>query len=211
MPTHELLNYLNPKDRASTAERVVEDATVSGLKSTLSESFPTRIKSARDLIEYIPYGDAKKIIAEGVALIKSIPGEEEHNRIVSYFLQVFLGNRTVEQCVAYLMRIGDIDEERAELIVNDQINKAGVRFLIAKWKKQGYKKVKWVHKGMSNPRKYHLRKWNGVSGKRSGKPNGLNGFIFPIDKPPVIDIKTKERGYPGQLVNCKCTLVPIRD
>lgn len=208
------MNYyqsLLQRKEDSMPEKAVEDATVSGLKSVLAESFPTRIKSARDLIAYVPYTEAKRIIEEGVALIKSIPSKEDHKRISAYLLQVFLGNRTVEQFAAYLMRVWELDQAHAEMIVEDQINKAGVRFLIEKWKKSGCKKVRWIHKGMSNPRQYHLRKWNGVSGKRSGKPNGLNGFVFSIDNPPVIDKKTQARGLPGHMINCKCTLEPVWD
>ena len=83
------------------------------------------------------------------------------------------------------MRIGGVDESRAEMIADDQIE------------------------GETNPRQYHLRQWNGKSGKRNGRPNGLNGYEFDIDKPPVINLKTKERGYPGQMINCHCRLVPI--
>ena len=54
-----------------------------------------------------------------------------------------------------------------------------------------------------------MTKWDGHTGKRNGKPNGLNGYIFDLSKPPVIDKKTSERGYPAQLVNCKCYLVPV--
>ena len=32
---------------------------------------------------------------------------------------------------------------------------------------------------------------------------------FPIDRPPVIDKKTGQRGFPAQLINCKCFLTPV--
>jgi hypothetical protein len=60
-----------------------------------------------------------------------------------------------------------------------------------------------------HPRDYHKMRWDGHTGKFNGKPNGLNGYIFPIDKPPVIDRKTGERGYPAQLINCHCFLTPV--
>ena len=37
----------------------------------------------------------------------------------------------------------------------------------------------------------------------------MNGYVFPIDFPPIIDRKTGERGYPGQLINCKCHMEPV--
>lgn len=192
-------------------EAVVEDATVSGLKAPLAESFPNRIRRVRSLIEFVPRERAKNIIEDNVALIKTIPGEDEHRRIAWYILRVFQGIYSRDEFIAYLMRIGGVDEARAEMIADDQMHKAAERFLVEKWKKQGCKKVRWVHKGDTNPRQYHLRRWNGVSGKRNGRPNGLNGYVFDIDKPPVINLKTKERGYPGQMINCHCRLEPIWD
>ena len=195
----------------SPSESFVEDHAFAGLKSYLKNSYPSRIRSAKLLIESVPYSEARRIIAKNVSLIKTIPSEEDHNRIVAYILQVFLGNRTREQLVAYLMRIGGVDEERAEMIADDQISKASVRFQVEKWKKQGVKKVKWIHSGEPNPRIYHMRRWNGISGKRNGRPNGLNGYIFEIDSPPIINPKTNERGYPGHMINCHCRLEPVHE
>lgn len=196
---------------ANKPETVVADATVSGLKGTLSEVFPNRLRRVRSLIEFVPRDRARKIVEEGVSLIRTIPDEESHRRIASYILKVFQGLYSREDLIAYIMRIGGVDEDRAILIADDQMNKAAERFLVEKWKGQGCKRVRWVHKDDTNPRKYHLRKWNGVSGKRNGRPNGLNGYEFDIDKPPVINQKTKERGYPGQMINCHCRLEPIWD
>ena len=190
-------------------ESVAQDASVSGMKYPLSETLRKRIRRTKSLIEYVPRERARKIIAEGVSLIKTIPSEENHLRIARYIMRVFDGRATRDSLIAYLMRIGGVDYDRAQMIADDQLNKASERFLVEKWRGQGCELVKWVHKGETNPRVYHLRKWNGVSGKRNGRPNGLNGYIFPIDKPPIIDLKTKERGYPGQMINCKCRLEPI--
>ena len=193
----------------SIAESVVMDSTVSGMKFPLSETLRKRIRRTKSLIEYIPRARATEIVSEGVSLIKTIPSAEDHRRIAMYIMRVFDGRATRDSLIAYLMRIGGVDYDRAQMIADDQLNKASERFLVEKWKGLGCKLVKWVHKGETNPRVYHLRKWNGVSGKRNGRPNGLNGYIFPIDRPPIIDLKTKERGYPGQMINCKCRLEPI--
>lgn len=203
-------NFFSYLSRAAR-ESVVEDSTISLLKAPLDAVFPDRIRKVRSLIDFIPPQRAKEIIAEGVALIKTIPSEEDHKKICNYLLKVFRGLETREHLIRYLMRLGGVDEERAEMIANDQIDKAAMRFLVEKWKAQGCKRVRWVHMGDANPRQYHLRPWNGVSGKRNGRPNGLNGYEFDIDKPPVINLKTKERGYPGHMINCHCTLIPLWD
>ena len=60
----------------------------------------------------------------------------------------------------------------------------------------GITQFKWVHAGGSkDPRNYHK--------------NVLNGKVFNVDDPPIIDQKTGERGYPGQAINCKCYQVPV--
>lgn len=190
-------------------EAVVEDTGIHGMKAPLSETLRKRIRRTKSLIEYVQRDRARRIIAEGVGLIKTIPTEEDHRRIAMYVMRVFDGRATRDSFIAYLMRMGGVDYARAQMIADDQLNKASERFLVEKWRGQGCKLVKWVHKGETNPRVYHLRKWNGVSGKRNGRPNGLNGYIFQIDSPPIIDLKTKERGYPGQMINCQCRLEPV--
>ena len=193
----------------SLPEKVVEDSTVSGMRLPLSDVIRTRLRKRKRLIDFIPRNVAKKIVADGVSLIKSIPSDADHKRIAMYIIRVFDGKATRDSFIAYLMRVWKVDYSRAQMIADDQLNKASERFLVEKWKGQGCEMVKWVHSGESNPRVYHLRKWNGVSGKRNGRPNGLNGYVFPIDRPPVIDNKTKERGYPGQMINCRCRLEPL--
>lgn len=77
---------------------------------------------------------------------------------------------------------------------------------------RGVQMCRWVHGGSENPRELHKGKWNGHSGKVNGKPNGLDGYVFPLDKPPVIgkDRSGREiRGFPGDLPNCSCLLVPV--
>lgn len=177
--------------------------------SSLEDVFLSRLNPSRKLIDYVPRDKAWAIIGKNVDLIKTIPSPDAHKRIVWYIVRVFLGVYSREDLIAYLMKIGGIDEDRAEMIADDQIHKATELFLVEKWKSKGCKRVRWIHEGASNPRQYHLRAWNGKSGKRNGRPNGLNGYEFPIDKPPVINPETKERGYPGQMINCHCKLIPI--
>lgn len=75
--------------------------------------------------------------------------------------------------------------------VYNSINKERMRSV-------GITKFEWVHSGGSNqPREYH--KYT------------LNGNVYDIDDPPVIDQRTGERGYPGQLPYCRCTMRPVVD
>ena len=203
------MNFFEYLNQDGTSETFVEDAANAAKAPQKKEQTIKRLHRATMLIGFVPKGKARKIIEDNVALIKTIPGEDEHRRIVWYLLRVFYGIYSRDELVAYLMKMGGVDEDRAMMIADDQIHKAAERFLVEKWKGQGCKRVRWVHEGATNPRQYHLRRWNGKSGKRNGRPNGLNGYEFDIDKPPVINLKTKERGYPGQMINCHCRLVPI--
>ena len=100
---------------------------------------------------------------------------------------MFNGTADREGLIRYLQRRCGVSEARARMIADDQIAKASERMRVEKWRSQGKDYVRWVHGGESDPRDYHLRDWDGISG---------------IDE-------TGERGYPAQLINCHCYLEPI--
>ena len=192
-------------------EGIAQDETVGWLKARNADIFPKRIYRPRStLLKQVDYDTARRIIRENVALIRTIPlldVVKAEQKILGYFrLKV-----TRDQLARYFYRVADgaITMAWAEMIADDQINKASERLRVAKWKKNGVRMVRWIHCGMDEPRPYHREKWNGGSGIFDGRPNGLNGYIFPIDFPPVIDPHTGERGYPGQLINCRCHLEPV--
>jgi hypothetical protein len=199
-------------DYATTCAMLEQDETVGWLKARNADIFPKRIYRPRStLLKQVDYETARRIIRENVALIRTIPlldVVKAEQKILGYFrLKV-----TRDQLARYFYRVADgaITMAWAEVIADDQINKASERLRVAKWKKNGVRMVRWIHSGMDEPRPYHREKWNGGSGIFDGRPNGLNGYVFPIDFPPVIDPHTGERGYPGQLINCRCHLEPVR-
>ena len=60
----------------------------------------------------------------------------------------------------------------------------------------GLNKYEWIHSGAGQqPREFHR--------------DVLNGQIFDLDDPPIIDEDTGERGIPSQLINCRCTMRPV--
>ena len=162
------------------------------------------------LLGNIDYEIARRIARENASLIRTIPHLDivkAEQKILGYFrLKI-----TREQLARYFYNVanGAISIDRARFIADDQIAKATERMLVEKWRKNGITMVRWVHSGLSEPRPYHRTKWNGKSGLYDRRPNGLDGFIFPIDHPPVINLSTGERGYPGQLPNCRCHLEPV--
>ena len=197
---------------AHGATAVSADEALGFLKGRNADIFPKRTYRPRStLLKQVDYETARRIIRENVSLIKTIPFLDvlkAEQKILGYFrLKV-----SRDQLARYFYRIADgaITKAWAQVIADDQINKASERLRVAKWKKNGVRMVRWVHCNMDEPRPYHKEKWDQKSGIFDGRPNGLNGFIFPIDYPPVIDTKTGERGYPGHLVNCRCHLEPVQ-
>lgn len=85
---------------------------------------------------------------------------------------------------------------RARNIAHDQTRRAYNNLNAGRMQAVGVNEYRWVHsKGGFKPRLYHM--------------NVLDGNIFKLDDPPIIDEKTGERGKPGDLIGCKCSMLPI--
>ena len=148
-------------------------------------------------------------VTENVGLIKSIP-DKYFRKIEKAVAKRASGKMTRADLAKRIEEIGGVTHKRAVLIADDQTAKAVNAMTVARCQRAGIKRVMWVHTNLSKePRTYHKTQWDGHTGKFNGKPNGLNGYIFDINKPPVIDLKTGERGFPAQLINCKCRLAPV--
>lgn len=135
-------------------------------------------------------------VAENVELIRSIPSE--------YFLKVqgaIMRNIQRGDGTAGILRavehIGLVTTRRAALIARDQTSKATTVLNAARMRALNVRKFEWLHSGGGKePRKLH---------------EDMSGQVFDLDDPPVIDDKTGERGLPGQLINCRCRMVPVVD
>lgn len=147
----------------------------------------------------MPDGLRDKLIAatnENVSLIKSIPAQY-YNRIEGAVMRsIMSGQSGAADIYDELMKIGGMSERRAKLIATDQTRKITSAANVERMKSAGVKKWRWLHsRGGAEPRQLHLR---------------LNGQEFSYDdEPPIIDERTGERGYPGQLINCRCVQQPI--
>lgn len=136
--------------------------------------------------------------ARNVGLIKSI-----HSKFHEQVSQEVLNNIGDQQAVyenakKLVSRVyfhGETTEERARLIARDQVAKMSSEMSAARAKSAGITKFKWRHSGASaDPRKLHLQ---------------YNNQIFSYDDLPIIDERTKEKGLPGQAINCRCVAVPV--
>jgi len=148
-------------------------------------------------------------ISENVSLIKSIPREYLAEMEKTVFRAVTTGKgpsdiyktakSQLELSKDFKSHLKNTDEKvnrRAKLIANDQTRKVYTGLNAGRMKNAGMDRFKWLHNGGSaKPRPYHL--------------DTLNGNEYSISDPPVIDPKTGERGLPGQLVNCRCSMIPV--
>lgn len=138
-------------------------------------------------------------ITENVSLIKSIP-QEYFDKVVGAVMRSVSGNLSKGSLREEIKKYGDSTERRAELIAQDQSRKLYSNLNLREFQARGVTKFKWLHHGGSRePRPYHLAK----------HPAGLNGGIFDIGKPPIIDQRTGQRGYPAQLPYCRCTMAAV--
>ena len=133
--------------------------------------------------------------AENVGLIKSIQ-QQYHERISQLVLRsASTGGNGAQDIFESIRHYDDMTDKRARLIAVDQTRKITTALNVERAKSVGMKKWEWVHSGGSTePRRLHVQ---------------YDGQIFDYDNPPVIDDRTNERGFPGQLINCRCTMAPV--
>lgn len=138
----------------------------------------------------------KATVNENVLLIKSIP-EKYLNGVGQAVQRSITTGNGLADLVPYLAKHKEITLNRATLIARDQTRKAFNNLNKARMERLGLKKFEWLHTGGSNePRELHVK---------------YSGQIFSFDNLPIIDENTKERGIPGQAINCRCRMVPVID
>lgn len=139
---------------------------------------------------------ATAALQENIDLIKSIP-QQYMDQISGSVMRSLQAGGDQERIVQELKKYEGITQRRAENIAADQTRKTYNTINRIRWKERGIKKFEWIHSGGGQtPRPLHLK---------------LDGQIFEIDDPPVIDEDTDERGFPGQLPNCRCTMAAVID
>lgn len=133
--------------------------------------------------------------ASNVSLIKSIPAEF-HGRIERAVLRsIQPGGNGLQDVLETLNHQEGITQRRARFIAEDQTRKVTTAMNSARMQATGIREFEWIHSGGgAEPRRLHVQ---------------LHGQVFRFDDLPVIDERTGERGLPGQLPNCRCTLRPV--
>lgn len=174
----------------------VDTHTKAGLHASLKE-----VSGGLSLKTSVIDGRVKEItkaaVAENVALIKSIPSEYM-TRVQGAVMRSITKGDGVKTVLEAVRKSGVVSENRAKLIARDQTSKTTTAVNSARMQALNIRKFEWLHSGGGKePRPLHK--------------DVLNGQVFSLDDPPVIDDKTGERGLPGQLINCRCRMVPVVD
>ena len=203
------ITYTKASFRAATkpiVEATEEDLRERKRKAMAKQTrFQIKLNAKTDKLELSQFEDA---IEDNVNLIKTIPSKY-FDKIGKAVELRTVGKMSRGALVKRIKELGGVTQRRAELIADDQTAKVTERMMLARCRNAGIKRVMWLHSSISmHPRDVHRRKWDGHTGKFNRKPNGFNGYIFDIDKPPY-DPVAKQYVYPAQLPNCKCTLIPV--
>lgn len=177
-------SFINQSDKANSAS---VHASLKKLSGGLS--LGTR------KLDYDSTQVAKAAAAENVSLIKSIP-QEYLKRVEGAVYRSITHPEGRDYLIREIKSTNQVTQRRAVVIANDQTRKVNMALTAGRMQKVGVKKFEWIHVPSSHPRSLHVQ---------------LDGKICSWDKPPVIQKNPEIRGYPAQLINCKCQCVPVFD
>lgn len=137
----------------------------------------------------------KAMIQENVALIQSLPVEYMHDVQGAVMRSIGMAEGAPD-LEAKLLKYVTTCNRRAELIALDQTRKVYAGINKMRMQAVGVKKFEWVHSGGGqHPRESHM---------------ALNGRIFSFDDLPLKGEEGFVNGqYPGQAINCACTMIPV--
>lgn len=184
----ELLKKINTSSETNLKSNLKKFHEESGAYSIKGELLPSLSDGVQIAIE--------ASIVENVNYIKTINTKYFSSLRGEIMRMINGGGMSLTELGDYISSIGARSERHAELMAQDQVRKAYTAVNVRRMEDVGIKKFKWLHTHSgAQPRKYHM--------------NTLNGQIFDIDNPPVIDPRTGEKGLPAQLPYCKCVMQPI--
>ncbi len=89
-----------------------------------------------------------------------------------------------------------IAERKAEFLARNESGIASSVLKATHYQDMGCTHFKWLRSTSKEKRKLHEEYYN---------------KIFPFNDPPIIDERTGQRGLPGQIYNCRCDLVGIKN
>ena len=173
-------------EQADKSSQVALKTSVKKINGNLNIDTTKNTKELHDI--------KKSIVAENVALIKSIAKDYMH-RVTTEVLRSITTGKGLQDLYPKIKEFGDMTDRRAHNIATDQTRKAYNHINAKRAKGAGIEAFEWVHSGGGlHPREEHI---------------AMDGQIFQYDDLPVIDENTGETGLPGQAINCRCTQRPV--
>lgn len=180
------------KPAAETMVTQANDASKSSVYTSLKE-LSGGLSLKTDILTGPMQEFFKATITRNVALIKSIPAQY-FQQIQESTMRSITDGKGLADLVPDLEKYEGVTRRRAEFIATDQTHKAYNGLNRGRMEAIGVKQFEWVHSGGGqHPRPMHI---------------ALSGTICSFAKLPIID-EDGTRGIPGQLPNCRCTMVPV--
>lgn len=134
-------------------------------------------------------------VKENVSLIKSIP-ERYFAQVEGAVMRSVAAGRDLHSLSEALQKQHGVTKRRAHLISRDQNNKATADLARARYVELGIENARWLHSaGGKEPRPTHVR-----ASRDRVVFNIREGWYDPHEKKHIL---------PGQLINCRCTMVPV--
>lgn len=178
------------------AERMVDDAddnSAASLKASLRD-LTNGITLNTDILTKDLKVVLQASIAENVSLIKSIPQQYLDGVKGAVYRSIATGNGLAD-LVPFLNKHEGITLRRARTIALDQTKKSFSAINKHRMQALQLDDFEWLHSGGGqHPRKLHI---------------SYSGKLFKLSDPPIIDLRTGERGIPGQAINCRCVMRPV--
>ena len=135
----------------------------------------------------------QSIVAENVALIKSLP-THDFLELEGLFMRAVRTGYDAGRLTEELERRYDITTDRARFICRDQLAKATESLTRVRMQEIGIEEAVWVHTGVGRTfRGTHVH---------------MNGQRFRLDK-GMFDSAVGRYVQPGELPNCHCTKAPV--
>ncbi len=167
------------------------NASLSSLSDGLKIKTSLFSKSIRDKL--------RASIKLNVDLVTSI-SRTYLEKVESAVYRLIVQGRGFADLVPFMKKQRGITKRQAKNTVFDQTRKTYNAFNMSRMEDAGVRFFEWVHGTIPRePRIFHI----------SRAPKGLNGGIFEMNKPPIIDKKTGVRGFPGDLRHCQCRINPV--
>lgn len=175
------------------AAKMIEDVNARDLAMWRTVGLEIKAGLARE-IATTPTGEVtRSLLAEQVALIKSIPTEAA-KRVHELTIKGLEDGTRSQEIAKEIMRSGEVAQSRATLIARTEVARTASNLTEARALSVGSTTYIWRTSADGDVRPDHKK---------------LNGQAFRWDQPPIADERSGARANPGCIYNCRCWAEPV--